>query len=330
MSNIEKRLELIEEKIDRVQPLGAQNVSDVSYSDDEIDLKLLWAILWGGKWIVGGIVFIFALAGVIVALSRPNVYSSTVLVAPANDQSGGGFASMPGQLGGLASLAGINLGGGGGDKTTLAIEVLQSREFIMGFIDRHNILVDLMAAEGWNQAENKIMLDSDIYDESRNEWVRKVSAPRSNKPSLLEAYQEFSKRFSVSQDKLTSYVSVSVEFYSPYLAQAWTESLMQDLNEDIKRREVEEARRSIAYLNAQIEKTSVAEMRSVFYELIEEQAKIIMFAEAREEYVFKTIDSAVIPELKSGPNRPLVVLVFMVFGCVVSVIYLVYRYFKEV
>jgi hypothetical protein len=48
----------------------------------------------------------------------------------------------------LASLAGINLGGGAADKTVLGLEVFRSRKFISEFIEHHDVLVLLVAAEG--------------------------------------------------------------------------------------------------------------------------------------------------------------------------------------
>ena len=80
------------------------------YADDEIDLRELFATLWRGKWIIILVTTVFAVVGVFYALSQPNIYQSSVLLAPAQDEGGAGVS---GQLGGLASLAGISLGGGG-------------------------------------------------------------------------------------------------------------------------------------------------------------------------------------------------------------------------
>ena len=90
---------------------------------------------------------LFAILSVIYAINQPNIYRATTLLAPASEQGGaGGLAKMAGQFGGLASLAGINLGGGGTDKTGLALEVLKSRVFIEEFINKHQLIVPLMVA----------------------------------------------------------------------------------------------------------------------------------------------------------------------------------------
>ena len=78
-----------------------------NYPDDEIDLRELFATLWRGKWIIIGVTFIFAVAGVSYALYKPNIYQASALLAPTE---GDGASGLGGQLGGLASLAGVNIG----------------------------------------------------------------------------------------------------------------------------------------------------------------------------------------------------------------------------
>lgn len=296
-----------------------------SAHDDEIDLRELWDVIWKGKWIIIATTFVFALASVLYALSLPNIYKSEALLAPAEENSGGGLAGLAGQFGGLASLAGVNLAGGGGDKTALAIEVLKSRQFITKFIQARELLVPLMAAKGWDG--KKLILDSELYDEAQSKWVRKVTLPRQPKPSAQEAYKEFKEIFSVSQDKKSNFVSVSFEFYSPDLAKQWVDWLIEDINAEIKERDVTEAKKSIRYLTGQLEKTPIADMQAIFYELIEEQTKTVMFAEVRDEYVFKTIDEAISPELKAKPKRSLICILGVMLGGMLGTLFVLVRHF---
>src|SRR5690554_3990026 len=99
------------------------NESALHYSDDEIDLRELIATVWQGKWTVLACTIIFAAAGVAYALFKPNIYEASILLAPAQDESN--VNGIGGQLGGLASLAGINIGSGSSNKTVIAKETLQ-------------------------------------------------------------------------------------------------------------------------------------------------------------------------------------------------------------
>ncbi|MGE6648200.1 Wzz/FepE/Etk N-terminal domain-containing protein [Shewanella colwelliana] len=306
----------------------AQFVNPQITSNDEIDLRELFAVIWQGKWLIIAITAVFAIGSVIFAIMQPNIYKSEALLAPASEEQGGGLSALAGQFGGLASMAGINLGGGGGvDKTQMAIEVMKSRQFASDFIQKHQLLPDLMAAEKWNMAENAVIYDADLYDVSTNKWLREVKAPFKPEPSMQEAYKEFSKIVSVNPAKDTGMVTVSVEHFSPVIAQQWVTWLVEDINKVMKERDVAEANRSSEFLNKQIALTNVADIRSILYKLIEEQAKTIMFAEVRDEYVFKTIDPALVPEEKAKPKRALICVLGTMLGGMLGVMFVLIKYF---
>ncbi|EDQ01577.1 Wzz/FepE/Etk N-terminal domain-containing protein [Shewanella benthica] len=297
-------------------------------ADDEIDLRELFAVIWQGKWLIIAITAVFAIGAVIFAIMQPNIYKSEALLAPASEEQGGGLSALAGQFGGLASMAGINLGGGGGvDKTQMAIEVMKSRRFTSQFIQRHKILPDLMAVDKWNMVDNSISYDDELYSLSTNTWLREVNAPFKPEPSMQEAYKVFTKIVSVSSDKDTGMVMVSVEHLSPAVAQQWVTWLIEDINQVMKERDVDEANRSSEFLTKQIALTNVADIRSILYKLIEEQAKTIMFAEVRDEYVFKTIDPALIPEEKAGPKRALICVLGTLLGGMLAVMLVLIRHF---
>ncbi|UAL42649.1 LPS O-antigen length regulator [Shewanella inventionis] len=306
------------------QPMG-------SVADDEIDLRELFSVIWQGKWLIIAITFVFAVASVAFAISQPNIYKSEALLSPADsEQANGGLAALAGQFGGLASMAGINLGSGGGvDKTQMAIEVMKSRQFASEFIQKHNILVDLMAAEKWNMADNTLSYDVEVYDLSQNKWVREVKPPFKPEPSMQEAFKIFSKIIAVNAAKDTGMVTVSVEHLSPYVAQQWVNWLVQDINTVMKERDVAEAIKSTEFLESKIQQTNVADIRSILYKLVEEQAKTIMFAEVRDEYVFKTIDPALIPEEKAKPKRALICVLGTMLGGILGIMFVLIRYFVK-
>lgn len=326
--DLNKRFDELEKRLDSLMVVNPLSQSFYQQSrSDEIDLRELWNVIWQGKWIIGGVTFFFGVVSVIYALSLPDIYKSEALLAPAEENSGGGLAGMAGQLGGLASLAGINLGSGGADKTALAIEVLRSREFVSKFIAKHDLLVTLVAARNWDRDRNELLIDPDIYDQERKKWVRPHKPPFKAEPSMQEAYKSFTELFSVSEDKKSNFVTVSVRHYSPFVAKQWVDWLVEGINYEIKAREVAEAKKSIEYLSSQLTKTSIADMKSIFYELIEEQSKTIMFAEVRDEYVFKTVDSAVVPEVKIKPSKRLIFVFALIFGVVIGSLFVFMREF---
>jgi uncharacterized protein involved in exopolysaccharide biosynthesis len=295
------------------------------HASDEIDLRELFAVIWQGKRIIIAFTIVCAVASVFYSLRLPNIYKSEALLAPASDSSS---LKVPGQLGGLAALAGVNLGGGS-DKTSLALEVIRSREFIGRFVEKHDLLVPIMAATGWKRENNSLVINADMYDPGTKQWIRKVSAPLQSKPSLLESYDRFMKFFSISQDKSSGMIRLSVEHYSPFLAQEWASLLVKDINEEMRNRELVEAQKSINYLNQQIAQTNIADIQTMLFSLIEEQTKTIMLANVREEYVFETVDRAIVAEKKSKPSRALICIMAVMLGGFLSMLLVLVRhYFK--
>lgn len=296
------------------------------YSDDEIDLKELFMVLWGGKFLISAITSAAAAVSVAVALSLPNIYTASALLAPA-ESSGGGLSGLMKQYGGLASLAGVALPGSEeGSRAQLGMQLMKSRAFIGDFVERRDILPNLMAVESWDAGSGDVIFDDKSYDAASKTWVREVEPPKSPAPSAQEAHKAFLGILRVSQDQQTGYVSVSIEHQSPIIAAQWVTWLIEDVNFAVKAQDVAEAEKSIEYLKQQVANTSLADLQAMFFELIQSQTETVMLAEVRPEYVFKTIDPAVVPEQKSKPSRALICILGTLMGCILGMVIVLIRY----
>ncbi|MFK3871735.1 Wzz/FepE/Etk N-terminal domain-containing protein [Pseudoalteromonas rhizosphaerae] len=306
------------------------SVKTQEIAEDSIDPNELILAILQKKILIVIITSLFTLGAALFAINSPNIYKSEALLAPADtDKSGGGLGALAGQLGGLASMAGISLGDDGDENVKMAIEVIKSRQFISEFIQRHKILPDLMAVDSWNMADNTLSYDEDDYLVSESQWVRDVNLPFKAEPSMQEAYKEFNKIMSVALAKDSGMVTISIEHVSPYIAKNWVTWLVEDINAEMKSRDVLEAKRSTEFLNKQISETTIAGIRTILFKLIEEQAKTILFAEVRDEYIFKTIDKAIVPEEKFKPKRLLICILGAVLGFALSVMFVLMQYFSK-
>ena len=297
--------------------------------DDEIDLRELFAVLWAGRKLIAYVTSAFAVIAVIVALMIPNQYKATAVIAPA--QSGGSsmLGAMASQFGGLASLAGIELGGSEGGEAQEAMEIMQSWGFIEKFIAKNNLAVEVFAAEGWSAHNNKLSIDSSLYDSEQRQWVRNPPAGKTIEPTSWELYKAFIERLSVSSDKKTGLLSVSVEYYSPLIAKQWVDLYIATINEHMRDRKLAQVNRNIEYLEVQIEKTAIAGMREVFYQVIEGQIKNKMLAEASPEYAFTTVSRAMLPEEKSQPKRALIFILATLLGGMLSVLVVLVMHYSR-
>ena len=288
--------------------------------DDEIDLRELGSVLWAGKKIILTVTSLFAVIAVIVVLLIPNQYQATAVVSPA--QSGGTsmLGPMASQLGGLASIAGIKVPSDEGGESQAAMEIMQSWSFIEEFIKTNNLAAEIFAADGWKRQTNKLSYDSSLYDSQQKQWVRNPPAGKTIEPTSWELYKEFSERLTVTTDKTTGMISVSIEHYSPILAQQWVNLYITTINNYMRSRKLQQANSNIEYLEAQIEKTAIAGMKEVFYQVIEEQIKNKMLAEASPEYAFVTVNPAMVPEEKSTPKRALICVLTVLLGAMLSIL----------
>ena len=303
------------------------NASGAHQYDDEIDLKELFLVLWAGKILIVAITALFAIGSVLVALSIPNQYKATAVLAPAQ-ADGGGLSSALGQLGGLASLAGVSIGGGESSESQIAQEIMKSWSFVEGFIADNNLEVEVYAAEGWSKISGELKINGDVYDIDAQAWLLEDDdTDELRPPTSWELFERFDEMLSVSQDTKTGLVSVSIEYYSPQIAKDWLDLYMASINKHMQARQVAKVSRNISYLEAQIAKTSIAEMREVFYTIIEEQTKNKMVAEASPDYAFVAVSSSMVPEQKSKPSRALICILGTIFGAVLATLLVLVRHY---
>lgn len=263
----------------------------------------------------------------ILALLLPDIYRSEALLAPAGAKTE--MNSLVQKYGGLADLVGLSASFTGDDgKVSLAIAVLKSRKFVIDFIDKHDILAPLMATKRWDGENREVVINDEIYDVASKEWVSNSPSLKTSRPSNEQAYNEFQKGFFVSQDKETGLVVLAIENQSPVHAKEWIEWMIQDINEYMRERDVREAKKSIEFLHEKINEIPSSELRAVFFELIQDQTQKIMLAEARPEYVFNTIDPAIVPEEKVRPKRVIICVLGLMVGFALGVLIVILRSYR--
>jgi uncharacterized protein involved in exopolysaccharide biosynthesis len=267
------------------------------------DLVSVWAVIRRYKALVIGIVIAFTLAALDVAfLTRPVYRASVVLIPADTNDSSAGLGAMLGDLGGLATLAGLNLGGA--DITVEALATLQSRQFTEEFV-KENILLPVLFADDWD-AETKswIVTGADI-------------------PTLSDAYSLFDSRIRRAvEDKKTRLVTVEIDWRDRVAAADWANKLVGKLNEVMRTRAIREADASVAYLQQELAKTDMAALQQAIYRLIEAQVQRRTVAAVRPEFAFRVLDPAVPsdPDDFIRPRRAL----YLVAGPVAGLLFAVF------
>ena len=88
---------------------------------------------------------------------------------------------------------------------------------------------------------------------------------------------------------------------------------------------IEEAESSINYLNEQIKLTPYAELRTMFFNLIQQNTQNMMLAKVSKQYALTIIDPPLIPEMKSNPKRALICILGTLLGGMLSLLIILVR-----
>ena len=140
-------------------------------------------------------------------------------------------------------------------------------------------------------------------------------------PNGWDLYQSFIEKISIARDFETGLVTISVETFSPIHSKKWLDLYVSAINEHMRNRKTQQVDNNIRYLNQEISKTSIAEMREVFYKVIQEQIKEKMLAEATPDYAFKVVNQSMIPVNKSSPVRSFIVLIGAIVGFLTAILF---------
>ncbi|MDJ0926106.1 MAG: GNVR domain-containing protein [Gammaproteobacteria bacterium] len=242
-------------------------------------------------WVAGAVVACVAAALLFGALATPQ-YRAEVILAPAADDRTAGLPAITSQLGGLATLAGVDLPTNS-DRTIVGLATLRSQGFARRYIEQSNLIPIL-------------------FDEGPGPIGRLLGY---TEPTIDDAVREFQRNvLFVGVDNRTGIIRLMVQWKDPDLAAEWANALIKQLNNEMRRQAITEARKSINYLQTELDKTNIVDVQQSIYGLIENQTKIAMVASVRDHYAFRVVDDARPPDRPVSPQRVLLFALGIVLG----------------
>lgn len=276
----------------------------MDHNPEEISLQEIAETLWTRRWLIVLSTLVFGMLALVTAFVLPEKYQAAVVLAPVDDDAGGklgGAGALLSQFGGLAGLGGISLGGSG--KKSEAVATLQSAALTEAFIDENKLLPVLFKKD---------------WDASTGQWKTTTTE---DTPTLWKAEKKFrSKVRDIGEDKKSGLVTLTITWNDPEQAAVWANDLVARANRYLRSKAIEQSQENIRYLNEQLGKTSVVEIQKAIYGLTEAEIKKIMIANGSEEYAFKVIDAARVPEERSSPKRALIVAVGLFAGLMLGMV----------
>jgi len=259
--------------------------SSPSVEEDEIDLlELIRTLLQAWKTILGITIICSGLA-IAYAVYAPEVFKADALLASAQDEKSD-VSSMLGQFGGLAAMAGISIPSDSNVDRVLA--TLETREFLTKFI-RRNDLLPVIFKDRWVEVSKSFKLDD-----------------KGEEPSIDDGYTILLDCIESEQDK-SGLIKLSISWEDPDIAAQWANDLVKQLNEQLRQKAIADSKKRVGYLEQELAKTTLQDMRAVLYNLLESEKQKAMLANVNEDFALEVIDPAVAPETREKPKRKLIV-----------------------
>ena len=170
----------------------------MTYSNKDI-LELMKSSSESIKFIISLTSFLILIL-IVILLSIDNKYESKAILHATEKESD--LASMAGQFSGLAAMAGVTVPGSDEiSSSDVALEVLRSEDFFIRLYEYEEFLPNLLAYDKFDATTKMSSYKNKVYDSIEGKWIRKVSYPKQQIPSLREAYNKFYKNhFSISKD----------------------------------------------------------------------------------------------------------------------------------
>jgi uncharacterized protein involved in exopolysaccharide biosynthesis len=259
-------------------------------SPSDPKLKSLAEILVRDWITIAIITFIFMVVAGIGSIFWQKQYKSIVQFSVVSDEQhhGGGGGGLMSQFGALASLAGVNIGGG--SEKFEALAMLQSRYLSEMYIQQNDLL-PILYEKAW--------------DAKAGRWI---SSDPKEIPTLWKADLVFKGTRTVVQDPKTELVTLAVTWKDPVLAAKWANGLVALTNTVMRDRAIHESQRHLGYLEGEAGKTSLVPVQQALSTLMEQEYKQMMLAGGNEEYALKVIDPGAVPENPSSLRKAYLIL----------------------
>ena len=273
--------------------------SSPSVDEDEIDLlELIRTLVQAWKTIMG-ITIVCAGLAVTYALHAPEVFKAEILLAPADEETSPGVSSTLSQFGGLAAMAGISIPSDSNIDRALA--TLKTRKFLKKFIMDKNLLP---------------IIFSDSWDHSSKSWILKEGQDEFKNDDGIKPLQG---AIEFESDK-SGLITLSISWNDPEVAAEWCNDLVEQLNEQLREKAIVDSQKRVGYLEQELAKTTLQEMRAMLYNLLESEKQKAMLANVNEDFALEVIDPAVVPESREKPKRKLIIALGGVCGGFLGII----------
>ena len=309
-----------------VEALDASNTKD-----DEISLVDLFAVLWHRKWLIIITTFCAAVLAVVISILSlvlppnksfmPNKYTPQAQMLITEDSSSNA-ASMLGNLGGLASLAGVNVPSSS-TNSALAGYLVNSNTIQDAVINKFNFI------EEWEIKKSPVA-------ESRKALKKVLKSDYDDDTGVFTV--SFEDKDPVLAQSVVNYVVDLLEERFSELGVDKNKLQKQNLEENIAntyaqmldlQKQIRDLERSVSNIYSPTAAPSITTditmvkmeltVQEEIYKNLKSQYELLKVTMSSEQPVFQILEYAEVPDQKSGPSRGKLCIIITFAGAFLSV-----------
>ncbi len=206
------------------------------HGSDEINLLDYWRVIWKYKKMIVAIVFVASIAAVVMSLLAKKTYRADAVIMSISSKGGGGggLSSLASQFGGLASLAGVNIGGSSAGDAEKIVAILKSRTLAENVINREH-LMPIFFKDKWDAASLK--------------W--KTNDPN-KQPNMEDGVKAMRRVVTITDDKKSKTIRVTGIFFDQKITSAIVNTYLDELQNFISSNAFTTAKRNRIFIEGQL------------------------------------------------------------------------------
>lgn len=288
----------------------------------EVAIGDVMGVLRAGWWQIAAVVVAMLLLSILYLQAAERRYLSSLVVTPVS-----GSAGLPSGIGGLASLAGINVpGSDAGSQFELFIEGLTTRESAERLVRAHPDLLPRMFPSEWNAKHRQWQQTAGIVAGISRGIKSMVGMDTSYRPPDAARVQRWlANELSVAKARNQQLTVISVETSDPVFGQNLLAALHKSGDSLLRTRAVERADDYVAYLTSKLTEVTVADYRQTLVKALAEQEKTRMMASSNLPFAADPFGPPSTPDKPSNPNAILVLALSIVLGLVIGIVLVLVR-----
>jgi LPS O-antigen subunit length determinant protein (WzzB/FepE family) len=284
--------------------------------EDEIDLRELWQTIKEGKKIIFTTVFIIVSLTFVYVLSVPNSYKTEAILIPSSQD--GGMASKLGGLGGLAAMAGVNLGTASMTPDVAFQSLLNNYGFMKKFVEDNGIY-EYYSRENFDENYVFAFNFRTLYDLLHSK--RDSDEEKNKEDAIFELIKKLKTSFSINADKKSGLITIAYIDYDREYGVKMVNMFLKDASAYLIENSLHNINSRLNYFEKEMNRVEAFELRQSLSQIISQilQEKVMM--KSKQYYQCDVLTSPKVPYVKdkAKPKRGLILIVSFITSLILGV-----------